>query len=285
MIDLAVAYRIYPGVSKTPAYFSADKLRLSEMCLQSFKRSLGNLRVKVWALLDGCPSEYEDMFRQVFQDQELEILSLDKIGNLATFSLQIELLIKQINARYVYFAEDDYFYFPNALEKMIAFMREHRDVDFVTPYDHPDSYDTSSRFERHLVRPFGDRYWRTASSTCLTFLTSREILIRTQSIFRTYSHGNWDCPVWLALTQKVELANLRVHWANLFRMAIWGQTWRWGFRRLLFGKRYRLWVSLPTLATHMESTRLSPLIDWQRLFVDSQNSLEPDALPSDSLKY
>jgi hypothetical protein len=272
MIDLAVAYRIYPGVSKLPPFFSTDKYKLSEMCLRSFERALGELRVKIWALLDGCPPEYEALFREMFQGYDLEILSLAKIGNLATFSLQIDLLKNQTEAPYVYFAEDDYFYFPDALEKMVTYMRENRDVDFVTPYDHPDSYYTSSRFERHLVRPFGDRYWRTASSTCLTFLTSRENLIRTKSMFRTYSNGNWDCPIWLALTQKSELANLRVHWCSLFRLAIWGKTWLWGCRRLLFGRRYRLWVPLPTLATHMESTRLSPLVDWQTVLADSQHS-------------
>jgi len=272
MIDLAVAYRIYPGVSKNPAFFSTDKLRLSEMCLRSFKVGLGDLKVKIWAILDGCPPEYEELFRGIFDSSELEILSLNKIGNLATFSLQIDLLTNQTEAPFVYFAEDDYFYLPDALEKMIAFMRENKDVDFVTPYDHPDSYYTSSRFERHLVKPFGDRYWRTASSTCLTFLTSRETLLRTRSAFKTYSRGNWDCPVWLSLTQKYELANPRVHWYNLFRLAIWGQTLRWGYRALLFGRRYRLWVPIPTLATHMEAPCLSPLVDWQALFVSSQES-------------
>ena len=67
---------------------------------------------------------------ETFQSDDLEILWLDKIGNLATFSLQIDLLTKQTEASYVYFAEDDYFYFPDALKIMIAFMREHQDVYF-----------------------------------------------------------------------------------------------------------------------------------------------------------
>lgn len=275
MFDLAVAYRIYPGVSKSPAFFSSDKYRLSEMCLSSFRRAFGSLRVKVWALLDGCPPEYEALFRKTLEDCDLEILSLHKEGNLATFSRQIDILTQQTDAPFVYFAEDDYFYFPNALQSMVAFMRENPDADFITPYDHPDSYDTSSRFERHLVRPFGDRYWRTASSTCLTFLTTRENLVRTQSTFRTYSRGNWDCPVWLSLTQKSELANLRVHWNGLFRTAIWAQIWRWGLASVLFRRRYRLWVPLPALATHMESTRLSPLVDWQTTFRESLGPLAP----------
>ncbi|WP_158819622.1 glycosyltransferase [Granulicella sp. S156] len=274
MYDLAVAYRIYPGVSKSPAFFSNDKFQLSNMCLQSFKGALGCLRVKIWVLLDGCPPAYEDLFRKVLEGYDLEVLSLNKEGNLATFSRQIDILAKQTDAPFVYFSEDDYFYLPNALETMVKFMQENRDVDFVTPYDHPDSYDTSSRFERHLVRPFGSRYWRTASSTCLTFLTSRDNLIRTQSMFRTYSRGNWDCPVWLSLTQKSELANLRVHWNSVFRMAIWAQTWRWGLGSVLFRRRHKLWVPLPTLATHMESTRLSPLIDWQAVFENSRHLSE-----------
>src|SRR5690348_9189160 len=168
MIDLAIAYRIYPRVSPTPAAWADDKLMLSDYCLRSFKSALGSLRVKMWALLDGCPPAYEQLFRRYFSAEELEIVHLDGIGNHATFMMQIELLMRQTETEVVYFAEDDYFYFPNALSKMVLFARSSADVDFVTPYDHPDAYNASSRFERHNIRPFGDRYWRTATSTCLT---------------------------------------------------------------------------------------------------------------------
>ena len=167
-------------------------------------------RFKIWAILDGWPPEYETLFQDVLGDYDLQIIKHDKSGNQKTFSLQIDLLSWQTDSDYVYFAEDDYFYFPHALEKMVGFMGENADVDFVTPYDHPDSYYTPSRHERHLVRPFGDQYWRTASSTCLTFLTSRKNLLRTESLFRSFSAGNMDCPIWLALTQKTGLANPRV---------------------------------------------------------------------------
>ncbi len=274
MIDLAVAYRIYPGVSKVPAFFANDKLKLSDMCLSSFERALGGLRVKIYAILDGCPDEYVDLFRRTLARHELQILRPDRIGNLPTFSLQIDLLLKETDAEFVYFAEDDYFYSPDALEKMAEFMRANRDVDFVTPYDHPDSYFTSSRHERHLVRPWGDRYWRTASSTCLTFMTSHAVLRRTASMLRTYSKGNGDCPMWLALTQKFELASPKIHFADLFRLKIWARTWQYGLGRILLGRRYTLWAPMPTLSTHMESTCLSPLIDWQQEFLRFQQASE-----------
>jgi hypothetical protein len=271
MVDLAVAYRVYPGISKVPAYYPADKFKLAEMCLKSFKRALGGMRARVWCLLDGCPKEYESMFRDVLQGHALEIMNLNKIGNEATFGLQLDLLCNQTEAEYVYFAEDDYFYLPSALETMVAFMRENADVNFVTPYDHPDTYETSTQLERYLVRPFANHYWRTASSTCLTFLASATSIQRTEAIFRTYCRGNMDCPVWLSLTQKYELADFRVHGANWFRIKTWLKTWLWGYRAILLGKRYRLWAPLPTLATHMESTGLSPVIDWQSLFQQQQD--------------
>lgn len=266
MTDLAVAYRVYPGISKSPAYFSTDKLRLTEMCLRSFRRALGGLKIRMWALLDACPPEYEELFRNVLSGQDLEVMNLDKVGNQGTFSLQIDLLSRQADSEFVYFAEDDYFYLPSALEKMVGFMRANPDVDFVTPYDHPDSYFTSSRHERHLVRPWGDRYWRTASSTCLTFLTSRNVVQRTQRMLRTYSRGSMDHPMWLALTQKLSLLNVQVHCADLPRTKLWIRMWQYGLPQVLFGKRFRLWAPMPTLSTHMESTCLSPLIDWQQEF-------------------
>jgi Glycosyl transferase family 2 len=270
MRDLAIAYRIYPGISKEPAYYSRDKFKLSEMCLRSFRGACNGLNVKIWALLDGCPPDYETLFRETFNKDDLEIITLNSVGNFATFSLQIDLLTRQTESRYIYFAEDDYFYFPEAMGKMLAFMEKNAGVDFVTPYDHPDSYNSVERTQKHHVKPFGDRYWRTASSTCLTFLTSRENLIHTQTLFRSYSRGNMDCPIWLALTQKLELADPRVHWKDLFRLKTWLKTWRWGFGVVLFGRRFRLWAPMPALATHMESTCLSPVIDWQTLFHDAE---------------
>ena len=269
MFDLVVAYRIYPGVSRTPAFFCDDKLALSEMCLKSFKSALGTLRVKLLVLLDGCPPKYEELVKRTFDNCNLEIISLSGLGNLATFSLQIDILTKEAAAKYVYFAEDDYFYLPHALERMVEFIQKNKDVDFVTPYDHPDSYDTSSRFEQHVLRPFNGNYWRTASSTCLTFLTKRETLIRAQSIFRTYSRGNMDCSLWLTLTQKLGLANPRVHFSDSLHFKIWAKTWFWGMRQIVLGKAYQLWTPIPSLATHMESSRLAPIINWHDLFISA----------------
>lgn len=287
MIDLAVAYRIYPGVSKSPAFYPQDKLLLSRMCLRSFAASFGKLKARVWAILDGCPSEYESLFRETLRDCELEVVRTDRVGNLATFAKQIEILTSQTDAEHVYFAEDDYFYLPGSLETMVTFLRNNRDADFVTPYDHPDSYDRPSFIERHLVRPDGNRYWRTANSTCLTFLTTRICLQQTEGVFRTYSCGNGDYPVWQALTQRVSLLDPRIHFSSSLRFKAWLKIWRWGLPNLLSRRPFRLWVPIPTLATHMESSGLAPGMDWHKVFLHFEQEWSDAALdfaPRNALK-
>jgi hypothetical protein len=126
--DLAIAYRIYPHVAKaaTGLPFSEDKLSISEICLRSFKESLGNLRVKLWALLDGCPEEYTKLFHKYFDAGDLILVPLPGVGNRVTFGKQIEILLRQEDSDLIYFAEDDYFYLPEQFPLMLRFLRDFR---------------------------------------------------------------------------------------------------------------------------------------------------------------
>jgi hypothetical protein len=271
MLDLAIAYRIYPGVSKTPAVFADDKLKLSTLCLLSFKRGLGPLKFKMWALLDGCPPVYEQLFRSCFEPENLEIIKLDKIGNLPTFMMQTDILCRQTEAEFVYYAEDDYFYLPDALVRIIAFARNNVDADFVTPYDHPGNYNASNGIEPHLIRPFDNLHWRTSSASCLTFLARRQALIETRSIFDSYGKKNDDGSLWLSLTQKSRLLNPRVHFKTRERRRLWLKAWFWGYRQILFKHKRRLWHAVPSLATHIESPCLAPSVNWHAAFEDTKD--------------
>ena len=67
--DLAVAYRIYPIVSR-PALglpFSEDKYRLSEVCLRSFKESLGPLRVKISGYPGRMPGPIQSVIPELLR--------------------------------------------------------------------------------------------------------------------------------------------------------------------------------------------------------------------------
>jgi hypothetical protein len=264
--DLAVAYRIYPGVSKVPPIFPDDKYRLAAACLSSFKRSLGSLRTKLWVLLDGCPEEYQALFEAHFDRRDLEFHHLRSVGNKATFALQLDILCNQAVSELVYFAEDDYFYFPGLVENMCNFQRGNALADFVTPYDHPNAYAPHTELDSEYVTAFAGRHWRTIVSTCLTFLTTRTTLRRTRGVFESFSAGSSDYALWMSLTKyRRHILDWRRYRRSMERADVL-RVWKYSWRQVLFGRRYHLWSPIPTIATHMERSHLSPTIDWHSLW-------------------
>ena len=267
--DLSVAYRIYPKVSKTPPVFADDKYKLSELCLKSFINSLGTLKVKFWIILDNCPDEYSGLFKKYIPTDDLEFVKLPGVGNSETFTKQIDLLLGQIDSEYVYFAEDDYFYLPDMFHELLEFMKNNNGVHFVSPYNHPDYYEYHIHNYKYEVKPFLERHWRTGATTCMTFLTTKNILLQTEKTFRTYARKNYDTSLWLSLT-KYKLLNplnlLKYIFIDKRMVKVFVKGWIHNGKQLIFVKKWKLWVPLPSIATHMDSKHLAPTIDWEQHF-------------------
>jgi hypothetical protein len=277
--DIAIAYRIYPKVAKAAAGlpFGEDKLWLSEVCLRSFKESLQGLRVKLWVLLDGCPESYAELFRKYFDPKDLVFVPLPGIGNLPTFGKQIDILSSQDDSDLVYFAEDDYFYLPDQFHRMIDFLRARDDVDFISPYDHLDCYRLEIHRSPKWLSVHGGNHWRTAASTCLTFLTRKQTLLRNEKIFRSYCRRNFDCSLWLSLTKSsifnpFQVFRFALHRSLFARIIV--KSWLYGWAQILFGKRMKLWVPVPALATHLDARALSPNVDWLLLMNREMERIE-----------
>ena len=272
--DLAVAYRIYPKISGEPPIFSNNKYKLAEFCLKSFKYSLGNLKVKIWALLDNCPKEYEALFKKYFKEEDLEIIKLNGIGNLASFNLQLELLVKQNNSELVFFAEDDYYYLSNQFKKMILFLKRFPDVDFLTPYDHLDQYNFSFHNYKSYIRPFAGKHWRTIHSTCCTFLTTKKKLEKTKKVFQVYTKKTILLSAWVSLTKYKVFNPFFISKFLLNKRFIpyfYYKAWRYCWKQIIFGRKWNLWCPIPTIATHMEKSFLSPAINWKEIFNERIN--------------
>jgi hypothetical protein len=274
--DLAVAYRIYPKVSKVPPIYAKDKPKLAELCLHSFKKSLGNLRVKMFVLLDNCPPEYDEIFLRSFKSEDIEFIRLGGAGNLATFSMQIDLLLKQTDSEYIYLAEDDYYYLPGKFHEMIDFLKANPDADFASPYDHLDYYTSELHRHKKEEKVFKNRRWHTAGSTCLTFLTTKKVLKETRAVFETYSKKNSDASLWCILTKEKVLNPLN-GFKFIFRggglLKIFVKAWLHGAKDLLFGKKFKLWTPVPAIGTHMDELFLSPEIDWETEFNEAKKEL------------
>jgi GT2 family glycosyltransferase len=273
--DLVIAYRIYPGISKIPPVFSDNKLKLSELCLISFKEALNNLNFKIYAILDNCPVEFNELFKYYLPKDNLEIISLPKTGNAGTFGLQLQLLLEQNHSDYLYFAEDDYFYLPNAFHEMLSYIKND-DVDFVSPYDHPDYYNLELHNYKYQTKKTSNIEWRTSGSTCMTFLTKKSTLEKTQKLFRTYTRNNYDASIWLALTRERinDISFLfREGLKNKLYLRILLKAFFFSPLRFFYGKRWKLWSPVPSLATHMDSEHLAPAIDWNKLFQNTKEKL------------
>lgn len=262
--DLAVAWRIYPGVSKKPLIHSDDKFALVRTSLRSFQQSAQGLKISHHFILDGCPPEYEELIHSLFANEKHAIINTPKIGNARTFAKQIELLLAQSDADVVYFSEDDYLYRPGEFGKLHRLITSDPAVDFVSCYCHRDIFTHPLHQHERTVKYAADHMWMGDSSTCLTFMTTKRVLEETREQFLTYCAGSWDCSVWLGLT-RTHLLNPAAYLKyrnhpeskRILRMA-----WKFGWRRWPFLRKYSLYVPFPGIGTHLEEQFVSPETDW-----------------------
>jgi hypothetical protein len=271
--DVSVAYRIYPKINQSrhfPPIFPKDKLKLSEFCLQSFKSSLGGLRVKLWVLLDNCPPAYEAIFTKLWAPGDLVLLRYPGVGDGNTLREQCRILMEQTDAEMIYFAEDDYFYLPGQFPLAVDFLRQHPDADFVAPYESSDYYTADLHNFPRKTREFGKKKWNICVSTTHTFLSRRETLIQSHKVFLTsFGKLSPDLAKWMALTKKRVLNPFKfIRWLvpHRFWAGSMALSWLFCWRQILFGRRYTLWSPHTAIATHMGTGVESPGVDWPKEF-------------------
>lgn len=262
--DLSIALRISPFLNTRHIYFTS-KYELVETCFKSFMTALGDIDYELFAVLDGCPDCFEKMLIKNVEEPRLKIIRTNRIGNNATFILQIHILSNKASSDYVYFAEDDYFYIEH-LEHMLEFIRRNPLVDFVSPYDHPDYYFRKDLHPYEIFSlTYGNRIWKNVMSTTCTFLTRKGILKEASEFFKSYARIG-DYLMWYVLTRKIPLISflkiITYHQRDLPKEIFLLHY----LRKISNKRRYHLWVPEPTIATHMQKNCLSPNINWNLYF-------------------
>lgn len=262
--DIAIAWRIYPKVSKVPIIFADDKYRMVETSLRSFIESARGLKIFYFFLLDGCPPEYNRLIASLFDPQVFSIVETPAIGNGATFAKQIEILSEQDKADIIYFAEDDYLYAPGEFKKAYDLLRNDSSVDFISCYLPMDVFRHPIHQHKRLVAYKEDKCWLTANSTCLTFMTSVKTLNETKPLLLTYAKGNNDCAIWLIITKTHVLNPLAYikFMGNKECFGILKMAVKYSFRYFFSLRKYRLWMPHTAICTHLEKGNESPGVDW-----------------------
>lgn len=269
---LAIAHRVCPALAKTAVGFET-KEQMVQATTRSLAAALSGFdgTVRLFVILDGCPS-YRDFFTETFAfvgNVQISFEDTPSIGNQATYAKQFEILVTQTDADYLYFSEDDYFYHRNAFAAMAEFL-DQNEVDFVTPLDHPDRYNhalgNKGPLRKETIRTSRHSHWRTAESSCMTFMTSRRVFDEAKAIIATYGTGAMDGTMWIALTKTGVFNPVKILFAALayllrldrpfvFYMPLC--AWKHCGIYMLTTRRFSLWQPIPTLAVHLSRTSLS----------------------------
>lgn len=267
--DIVIAHRVCPALSKTAVGFH-DKRSMVSATTATLAAALKGLKARLVVILDGC-SDYDGIFTSAFGKSDsvkLEIMKTDAVGNQATWGLQLEILSRVVDSDYVYFSEDDYVYSPDAFRAMLDFARQ-KDVDFVTPLDHPERY--NGRLEKirpSQVRVSGERHWREVSCTCLTFLAKAGVVSESKSIMESFLHSPEEATMWLGLTKYevfgfCAMLKAAIRHFVLRRKCRFGEvmglcTWKRQGIKLITKPRRRLFSPIPSLAVHLSDCSLPP---------------------------
>ena len=268
---LAIAHRVCPALAKTAVGFGT-KEEMVQATTRSLAASLSSFdgAVRLFVILDGCPS-YRTFFTDAFApvgNVQISFEDTPSIGNQATYARQFEILLKQTDADYLYFSEDDYIYQSTAFAAMAEFL-DRKGVDFVTPLDHPDRYNhalgNKGPLRKETIRTSHHCHWRTAESSCMTFMTTRCVFDEAKALIKTYGTGAMDGTMWVALTKtgvfnpaKILSAALayilRLNRPFVFYMPLC--AWKHCRLHMLTTRRFSLWQPIPTLAVHLSRTSL-----------------------------
>lgn len=235
MSELFVVYRSTGSdrFPRRPPYF--DKL----VCLKSFLLSFRHVkgRGRILFLNDGpVPEERVALMRRWGS-----VVELPGLGNAPSFRRAVASALTMPDDAIAYLAEDDYLHLEPALDRMMSVFGVIRAADYVTLYDHLDRYtrtDDVHGGRSHVILAAG-QHWRTVDSTCLTFGARVGRLRRDHWIVRLAT-----------MPKKRPKDHL------MWRLIQGDRAFAWKFpKRMLLGP-------VPSLATHLDTRSLAPLVDW-----------------------
>jgi len=199
-------------------------------------QSIALLNAHITFLMDGCPTAWSLAVHNIvrpYSDEgaiEYDIVDLDGIGNKPSFLKQLEMALDGPDNEFIYFAEDDYLYRPEAVAQMIAFNKVND--SYISPYDHPDRYTRGDdRTMRSYVEVVDEWHWRTIESTTMTFGADRRVIMDVYDIIQ--KHACEGREMWYPILAR-------------------------GYRLL--------WSPMPSLATHVQDGVLAPCVDWDKIW-------------------
>lgn len=229
-----------------PVFYSKAVSLVS--CLEAFKQIPG---ASFTIIHDGpVPQQV-----QILAEPYANIIELPQVGVMQSFIFTLQEATKGSPEDIVYLVEDDYLHQPNALLKLLECHR-HIPCDYITLFDDPLRYKLSPDVPPDLplihdaLYVSTSHHWRTIESTTLTFAGLARNLADDLPVFHTHL---------LRRAENQHYVADRESWRELQ-----------GLGEYAHREQKRTLVSaIPALATHCETTALSPTIAWEKVAADA----------------
>ena len=260
-ITIHVLYRFYTGENthQRPSYYSKS------LCLESMVVAVNNCPgAELTIIQDG--KERHPALEALPQTVTVE--RGHRAGNSGSFlrALEVAVSLTLGPQDLIYLVEDDYLHTPDSLLRLSDGARGIPNADYFTLYEHPNSYAFDVPDGKEFVYLVNGSYWRTITSTCMTFAGRASAFARDKKIMVEKSQGPNpdDYAMWLALQSRPMVRRLL---ALLLRL-------RRGRQRVLDLSKATvirarrsdsvlLVCCLPSAATHLDlSAGLAPAQDW-----------------------
>lgn len=220
-----------------PDWFSFESCFLN--LIDSLERDKSNLKFDLTVMFDGDDHSYQIDFMSDFMknfDKKLDInlVIFKGGGTVQSFEKTLEYIVS-LNygeKEWIYLLENDYLHNLDWIKKLDDLFASGVPFDYVSLYDHQDKYEFTPRFHRShqglksTLYVAKTHHWRTAPSTCGSFILSAKTLKEDLNIIRD---GGMD---------------------HQF------------FDLLIRDKGRTLLTPVPGLSTHVMLDLMSPTIDW-----------------------
>jgi hypothetical protein len=234
-------------------YVGHPKHVVSQVCFSSLIQSAIMLKttypehsVKIHVIDDRSHTQVLTHFAHEMQRaQHVGIMcsmnELDGEGLLHSCRRQYE-YGKQHATDLVYFAQDDYLFYPNALKCMVEQYTAASQIVgapvSIFPYNDPHEYILENSALKCNLLQGADRYWRTSIHPACCFMTHGDVV-----------RANWD--LFDAFWQHEVNATMELDTIS----------------RLFWERQHVLLVPIPSLALHIQyDTEKDPFLDWQNLW-------------------
>ena len=217
----------------------APKKEIIRRCVQSLLNSIKQAKgisIKLHIVDDNSKEPLKKLADKFYP--------LEKTGNAESLKFCYELALKE-GKELIYFVEDDWLHFPEAISEMIKDFQTFQSKlpnspVAIHPYDDPDRYDRDgSKLLSRIVRG-AKRHYRTNEYSTQVFLIHKEAFAQ----------------FWTIWMESIDEKKKEIHEAN-----ITNQIWR---------KSCILFSPIPSLAIHMNGNNPELYQDWRKIWENSQ---------------